>query len=81
MSNPMTYAQDKKRVGKMFKSGKIIYFGDISEKFGIDLKRVVKICKELIGDGVIYVADDAPERRKKNGTIRSKSKNRRKKSR
>lgn len=51
--NSISTKQAKKNIQELFNSGEVIYYSDIVEKLGIELKMVVKICNELIRDGII----------------------------
>lgn len=46
---------EKKQVENLFKFGRTLYFSDISNELSIDLKKVVKICKQLFKEGKIRV--------------------------
>jgi DNA-binding Lrp family transcriptional regulator len=46
---------DKKRIEKLFDSGRILYYSDIANELNIDLEKVVKICEELLREGKVIV--------------------------
>lgn len=49
----------EKEILKLFSGGQVLYYSDIAEKLGLDLKLVVEICNELQSKGRIEVIDDA----------------------
>ena len=46
----------------LFHQEQILYYSDIAEQLGLDLKLVVEICNELQSKGEIQVVDDALQR-------------------
>lgn len=51
----MVKSTNKQRVLKLFKTGKVLYFSDISEKLDMDLQKVVRICESLLKEGKIQI--------------------------
>ncbi|MBA7532499.1 dCTP deaminase, dUMP-forming [subsurface metagenome] len=49
----------EREILKLFSGGQVLYYSDIAEKLGLDLKLVVEICNELQSKGEIEVNDDA----------------------
>ena len=43
----------KRKIEGLFKKGKLLWYSDIAEILGLDLKLVVDICKELVEEGKI----------------------------
>lgn len=48
----------KQEIQKMFESGEVLYYSDISRQLRLDLPSVVEICSELIREGEVEVATD-----------------------
>lgn len=53
----------EKEILKLFSGGQVLYYSDIAEKLGLDLKLVVEICSELQSKGRIEVIDEALQSR------------------
>ena len=53
----------EKEILELFSQGKTLYYSDIAEQLGLDLKLVVEICNELQSRGEIKVVDDTLQRR------------------
>ncbi len=53
----------EKEIIELFTQGQILYYSDIAERLGFDLKMVVDICNELQTKGEIEVVDDTLQRR------------------
>ncbi|MBI4303916.1 MAG: hypothetical protein HY665_06220 [Chloroflexi bacterium] len=51
--------QAKAEIQSLFARGKTLYYSDIAERLGLDLRMVVEICNELQKSGEIEVIDDA----------------------
>lgn len=47
---------NKKKVLKLFKTNKVLYFSDISVLLNMDLEKVVNICQELLDERKIRVS-------------------------
>jgi len=45
----------KQKIERLFKKGKTLWYSDIAEILGLNLKLVVKICRELVEEGKIEV--------------------------
>ena len=52
----ITREQAKDDMRELFKTGRVLYYSDVVEELGIDLRSVVEICDELKGDGELAVA-------------------------
>jgi chromosome segregation ATPase len=53
----------EKEILELFSKGQTLYYSDIAEQLGLDLKLVVEICNELQSRGEIEVVDDLLQRR------------------
>ena len=53
----------EKEILELFSKGHTLYYSDIAEQLGLDLKLVVEICNELQSRGEIEVIDDLLQRR------------------
>jgi len=53
----------EKEILELFAESQTLYYSDIAEKLGIDLRLVVEICNELQNKGEIEVVDDTLQRR------------------
>jgi len=53
----------EKEILELFSKGQTLYYSDIAEQLGLDLKLVVEICNKLQSRGEIEVVDDALQRR------------------
>jgi DNA-binding CsgD family transcriptional regulator len=53
----------EKEICKLFSEGKVLYYSDIAEKLGLDLKTVVDICSKLQKRGEIKVDDNVQKSR------------------
>jgi len=51
--------QAKQEIKQLFSTGRTLYYSDIAEELGLDLKLVVEICQELEEAGEIAVDDSA----------------------
>lgn len=49
----------KQEIREAFSDGQTLYYSDIAERLGIDLKSVVDICRELQKSGEIGIDEDA----------------------
>lgn len=49
---------DRQRIVELFQTGRVLYFSDIAEELGIDLKRAVSICKRLMREKKVYIHAD-----------------------
>ena len=56
--NDISYEDAVKEVRELFCKEQPLYYSDISQELGIDLKTVVKICNELQKSGEIAIAND-----------------------
>ena len=54
----LTKEEAEKEIVKLFSERETVYYSDIAERLGIDLKFVVEICNELQNRGEIEVVDD-----------------------
>jgi len=50
-------------IRQMFSTGRTLYYSDIAEDLGLDLRTVVRICEELRSEGEIEVDADALQHR------------------
>ncbi len=50
--------EGEREILELFAKGQILYYSDIAEQFGLDLKLVVEICNELQSKGEIEVVGD-----------------------
>ena len=48
----------KKKIMELFSSGRTLYYSDIAQELGLELKLVVDICEELQSQGMIAVAKE-----------------------
>ena len=48
--------ENRERIRNLFKTNKVLYFSDISEKLNIGIEEVVDICRDLHANGEIQVA-------------------------
>ena len=53
----------EKEILELFSQGQTLYYSDIAEQLGLDLKLVVETCNELQSRGEIEVVDDTLQRR------------------
>lgn len=53
----------EKEILELFSQGQTLYYSDIAEQLGLDLKLTVEICNELQSKGEIEVFDDTLQRR------------------
>jgi len=53
----------KKEILELFSKGQTLYYSDIAEQLGLDLRLVVEICNKLQTEGEIEVVDDTLQRR------------------
>jgi hypothetical protein len=58
---PMEKAE--KEILELFSKGQTLYYSDIAEQLGLDLKLVVEICNKLQTEGKIEVVDHTLQRR------------------
>jgi len=47
MLKNMTNEELKQEIRKLFSNGQTLYYSDIAEQLGVDLKSVVDVCREL----------------------------------
>jgi DNA-binding CsgD family transcriptional regulator len=53
----------EKEILELFSKGQTLYYSDIAEQLGLDLRLVVEICNKLQTEGEIEVVDDTLQRR------------------
>jgi len=58
----VTKKELKHEIRKLFSNGQTLYYSDIAEQLGVDLKSVVDVCRELQENKEIGVDDSAPAR-------------------
>ena len=51
-------AYHKLQIEDLFESGRTLYFSDIAQELGLDLREVVSICRELMREHKIHVQKD-----------------------
>lgn len=54
----LTHEEAEREILELFSKGQTLYYSDIAERLGLDLKLVVEICNELQSRGEIQVVDD-----------------------
>lgn len=54
--------QAKQEIQQLFSSGRTLYYSDIAEELGLDLKLIVDICRELEESGEVKVEESALQR-------------------
>lgn len=52
------YKDAKRRINKLFQLGDTLYFSDIADILGIDLRLVVQVCEQLSKEGKIFQQGD-----------------------
>ena len=55
----ITREEAKQEIRQLFSSGRTLYYSDIAEELGLDLKLVVDICRELQENKEIGIDEDA----------------------